>query len=444
MTHEELRQSLSDSEAAIAENPNIYAAVVEAMRRRGFAGDDRHVEVLYTIFTSRLLQRPMCTFIKAPSSAGKSWLLNRTLEMFPSDTYEVRSGFSPKAIAYGNSDLRHKILVVQEASGLNGREGNMLVRTLISEGQIRWETTRGTGSSAYADEVKREGPIAFVMTTTHQSMHHEDETRALSLLMDDTWQHTRGVIEQIAKRFAGAVTTDSIDLGPWHAYQRWLAMGPREVVIPFAPALSRLFALRVRRAKRDFEQLLTAIAVSALMHQLQRQRDEAGRVVALINDYVHARRFLDRPLNEACGSAVPPGVRELVNHLMEHSAPVDPYARDLPRGLDLNELATKMNVDKSVAQRRAKKAQELGLAVDLGGGRGRPCRLLPVQTMKSDWNVLPDPRQVEAEMNGMAPPPLPAIIANAPNPDAPDGGYHRRRQVTPFRQAMEELRKERV
>ncbi len=361
--------------------------------------------------------------------------------MFPADSYEVRSGFSPKAIAYGNSDLRHKILVVQEASGLNGREGNMLVRTLISEGCIRWETTRHGGGATWSATVKRDGPIAFVMTTTHQVMHHEDETRALSLIMDDTWQHTRGVIEQIAKRFAGGEASGNADLAPWHAYQRWLAMGPREVVIPFAPALSRLFLLKVRRAKRDFEQLLTAISVSALLHQVGRQRDAAGRVIALTSDYHHVRHFLDRPLNEACGSAVPPGVRELVGHLLEYCAPVDPYAQDLPRGLDLNELAAKMTVDKSVVQRRAKKAQELGLAVDLGGGKGRPCRLLPLQHMKNDGNVLPDIQRLQMEIDGMKPAPLPAVVLNAPNPKAPDGGYFRRRQVMPFRQAIEELRK---
>lgn len=459
-----------DAAKAIAGADNVFALVTDAMQRRGFVGDMRHVELLYAIFTSRLLQRPMCAFIKAPSSSGKSWLLNRTLEMFPPEAYELKSGFSPKAIAYGRSDLRHRVLAVQEASGLQGREGNLLVRTLISEGQIRWEVTRRMSIGFTTREVVRPGPIAFVMTTTHQTMHGEDETRALSILVEDTREHTKEVLQNLGRRFAGDLPPDPVDLTPWHAYQHWLGLNARETVLPFATALAKLFFVRMNRAKRDFEQLLTAIAVSALMHQVRRERDGAGRVVATLDDYAHARRFLERPLNEASGTAIPPGVRELVGHLLDHSAPVNPYDRTLPRGLDLNELASRMNVDKSVAQRRAQKAKDLGLAIDLGGGRGRPCRLLPMHAMSADGNVLPDPRQVEAEMNSELdtvvrteptrrealppegasgseamigspePRPVPAIIANAPNPDQPGGGYRSRRQIFQFRAAMEGLR----
>src|SRR5258708_12515724 len=117
----------------IIERPNVLDAVVEIMAGRGSVGDARQLELLYAVFASRLLHRPMCAFIKAPSSSGKSWLLNRTLEMFPEESYGVKSGFSPKAIAYGRSDLRHNILVVHESPAPNPPQATMLLRTLISQ-----------------------------------------------------------------------------------------------------------------------------------------------------------------------------------------------------------------------------------------------------------------------------------------------------------------------
>src|SRR5258708_19116013 len=92
-----------DAARPIAESANVYAAVVEAMRRRGFAGDARQAELLYTVFTSRLLAQPMNALIKVRSAAANPPLLDRTLEMFTADQVEVRSGFSAKAIAYGGS-----------------------------------------------------------------------------------------------------------------------------------------------------------------------------------------------------------------------------------------------------------------------------------------------------------------------------------------------------
>jgi hypothetical protein len=388
---------------AIIESPDIFQAAAEAMRRRGFVGDDWQVELLYAIFTSRLLARPMCAFIKAPSSSGKSWLLNRALELFPPEAYEIKSGFSPKAIAYGRSDLRHKILVVQESSGLNGREGNMLVRTLISEGCIRWEVAGRQREGFGTREVVRPGPIAFVMTTTHNNLHGEDETRALSILLDDTPRHTRQVIQTIASRFAGQLSLNGDDLAPWHAYQRWLAAGPREVMVPFSAALAILFHGRMNRSKRDFEQLLTAIAVSALMHQTRRKRDGDGRVIARIADYANARRFLDKPLNVASGAIIPKGVRETVEVLLEHCKGDIPdwrHWREAP-GLTLQDLAMRLGaIDKSSANRRVARAKELGLIADLGRGPGFPSRLVVVRPLPDDWDVLPAPDYVDKVSRG--------------------------------------------
>ena len=294
----------------VLDRPDIFAAVAETMAERGYAGDPAHVELLYAIFTSRLLDRPMCAFLKAPSSSGKSWLLNRTLALFPSESYELKSGITPKAIAYGRSDLQHRILAIQEASGLQGREGNMLVRTLISEGLVRWEVA-GRGYDGFTTrEIERPGPIAFVMTTTHNVLHREDETRALSIQVDDTAAHTRRVLDSIADRYSGMASPDEVNVAPWHAYQRWLAAGPCQAVIPFASEIARHYWAQANRSKRDFEQVLTAIGTSALMHQTRRATDECGSIIATLDDYAMARRFLLKVLGEASGAAVPATVRE--------------------------------------------------------------------------------------------------------------------------------------
>jgi hypothetical protein len=393
------RAQLAERARAIIDSPNVFQAAVDVMGARGFAGDPRQVELLYAIFTSRLLARPMCAFLKAPSSAGKSWLLNRTLELFPPDSYELKSGFSPKAIAYGSTDLRHKILAIQEASGLNGREGNMLVRTLISEGQVRWEVAGRTRDGFTTREVVRPGPIAFVLTTTYESLHGEDETRALSIQVEDTKEHTRQVMLSIGRRFAGGAAIN-VDLRPWHAFQGWLEAGPQDVLVPFATALGSLFMSRANRAKRDFEQLLTAIQVSALLHQSRRESDADGHVIATLDDYNHARRLLYRPLNEAIGSAIPIGVRDLVEQLLEVSEPVHMSDADKPWGLSVEELAQRMSVDRSSASRRVQQAIALGLAADLGSGGTRPRRVVVMQPLPADWDVMPEPEYIEPEMRG--------------------------------------------
>ena len=526
------RATLADAAQELIAADDVFAKVVATMASRGYAGDPSQVELLYAIFTSRLLPRPMCAFLKAPSSAGKSWLLNRTLELFPEEAYELKSGFSPKAIAYGNSDLRHRILVVQEASGLNGREGNMLVRTLVSEGQIRWEVAGRQRGGFATRTVVRPGPIAFGLTTTHASLHREDETRALSIQVDDSRTHTKEVIRSIARRYGGE--SAAVDLAPWHAFQRWLELGPRQVIVPFADALADAYWAAANRCKRDFEQLLTAIAVSTLLHQTRRATDPQGRLMATLDDYAHARRLLLKPLSEVSRSAVPPLVRLTVEilaaELAKASAPDAPPDTPQPT---LHGLAKLLGVDASTVWRRLQTAKQLGFVVDLGRGDGaifnygvRPlppeCDTLPAvdhirETMggrapDAPGRRAPEPEPVlssgeeplaekraaraagelaapaydeppgeatldegahgedpetaepvpaeraaadadraaalkealaETDAPTLAPAPaptkpLPPIIANAPNPGAPDGGYRARRAIYQFRAAREE------
>ena len=387
-----IRERYATIAAPILDRPDIFAAVTGTMAERGYAGDPAHVELLYAIFTSRLLDRPMCAFLKAPSSSGKSWLLNRTLELFPPESYELKSGITPKAIAYGRSDLQHRILAIQEASGLQGREGNMLVRTLISEGLVRWEVAGRESDGFTTREIERPGPIAFVMTTTHNVLHREDETRALSIQVDDTAEHTRRVLDSIAERYSGAAD-HIVNLAPWHAYQRWLAGGPCQAVIPFASEIARHYWTQANRSKRDFEQVLTAIGTSALMHQTGREIDDYGSVIATLEDYAMARRFLVKVLGEASGAAVPASVRETFQAIAACARELTGDAEET-RWPSITELAAKLGIDKAAASRRVAKAKEMGFVADRRTRPGFPSRIALIERLPEDAEVLPSVEKI--------------------------------------------------
>src|SRR5258708_38827594 len=145
-------------------------------------------------------------------------------------------------------------------------------------------------------------------------------------------------------------------------------------MIAFAAALGGVCPARTARARSWFEEVLAAVATSALLHQFTREHeasdegdgaDEFGRVIATLDDYAHARRMLEQPLADAAAAAAPPGVRELVDHLRDQAPPGGPDdtgKHGEPHGLDLTELAALINVDKATARHRAAKAKEPGLA----------------------------------------------------------------------------------
>jgi hypothetical protein len=54
---------------------------------------------------------------------------------------------------------------------------NYLVRSLLSEGRVRYETVEKTPEGLQARLIEREGPTGLIMTTTADSLHPENETR---------------------------------------------------------------------------------------------------------------------------------------------------------------------------------------------------------------------------------------------------------------------------
>src|SRR5262249_3093113 len=175
---------------------------------------------------SRLLDRPVSIALKGPSSAGKSFLVEQVLRLFPPSAAYTLSAMSERALAYSEEPLMHRVLVLFEAAGLRGDFASYLVRSLLSEGRLRYETVEKTKVGLRPRLIEREGPTGLIVTTTAVRLHPENETRLLSIPVTDTQEQTRAVLAALA-----ADSGVPVDLAIWHAFHDWLELGERRVVI---------------------------------------------------------------------------------------------------------------------------------------------------------------------------------------------------------------------
>ena len=91
-------------------------------------------------------------------------------------------------------------------------------------------------------------------------------------------------LTDLASRAAGIADVPA-DLALWHDLQRWIALGPNDVVIPFAPLIAAKIPPLMVRFRRDVGALFSFIKASAILHQAQRKVDADGRLVATLADY---------------------------------------------------------------------------------------------------------------------------------------------------------------
>jgi hypothetical protein len=395
-------QAREEAEAAwaachsLAGQPDILTRAAETVAALGVAGERLAVMLVFLALVSRLLLKPVNVAVKGPSSGGKSYLVEQTLRLFPDEAFYALTAMSERALAYSDEPLAHRMLVLYEAAGQSGDMGSYLMRSLLSEGRIRYLTVEKTPAGLRPRMIEREGPTGLIVTTTKASLHPENETRMVSLTVSDTKEQTRAVFRALANGKG-----ETPDLAPWHALQRWLALGECRVAVPFAGALSELVPPKAVRMRRDFGLLLTLIASHALLHRGSRETVADGTILATLDDYEAARELVEPLIAAGVEATVPATMRETV-------AAVKALCKEPDDTASLAAITRELRLDKSATSRRALAAKERGYLVNRETKRGQPAQYALGEPLPEDTPVLPDRCSVAALWEGDDSPPPPS------------------------------------
>jgi hypothetical protein len=358
--------------------PDILARFAMALPSAGLVGEDRNAKILYLALTTRLFERPVSVAVKGPSSGGKSFTVEVVLRFFPASAYWERTAMSDRTLAFSNENFRHRHLVIFEAAGMSGDIAAYLIRSLLSEGRIRYEVVEKTKDGFRSRVIEKDGPTGLITTTTATRLHPENETRLLSLSIKDTQEQTKAVLQALAdSQRAGEV----IDFASWRALQKFVECGERRVVVPFAKRLADLIPPRAVRLRRDFRLLLTLIEAHALLHRERRPRDHAGRIVATDHDYAAVWALVADLFAEGVEATVKVATRETV-------MAVQKLGKD---EVSIAEVGKVLKLDTSAASRRVSDAIARGFLVNGETRKGRPARISLGDPLPAEIEILPHP-----------------------------------------------------
>jgi hypothetical protein len=338
--------------------------------------------LIFLVVVTRLLDRIVSLAVKGPSSAGKSWLVAAVLQLFPATACHVLSAFSERALIYDDAPLEHRMLVIYEATGMAGDVQTYIVRSLLSEGRVKYITVEKAKGGLKPRTIDRQGPTGLITTTTEIRLHPENETRLLSITVSDSPEQTRAVLLAHANGPEAAV-----DLEPWHTLQTWLEQQSNAVSVPYLVTLATAIPPVAVRLRRDFPAVVSLVKAHALLHRLSRETDATGAVVATFTDYAVVRGLVADLVADAAERSVPASVRETVATV---------GSLTLAGGeTTVLALAQAMGLDKSAASRRVRAAIERGYLKNLEDKRGRPARLVLGEPLPVEQTILPEPAELE-------------------------------------------------
>ena len=220
---EEVDPAVRADALALLDAPDVLDQLGADIRGLGYAGDLMQPLLVFLVILSRLLARPMNLVVGGPSSAGKSFLVSLVARFFPASATYPLNGMSERVLVYTDADLRHRTLIMGEASALIATvSAPSLLRSLAWEGDVVYETVE--------QHVRRPEAAAHRKARTNRLRDDDDEGRrgrARDARADDHRPRRQGrrretILLATAERANGRLPAEP-DLRPWHEVQRWLA-----------------------------------------------------------------------------------------------------------------------------------------------------------------------------------------------------------------------------
>ena len=387
-------EELQEQAAVIIESDDVLGLFEKAWNR-AMAGEQRNAKLLYLVVTTRLFPRCMSAGVKGPSSAGKSEVRKGVLNFIPPEDIISFTTLSEKSLLYYEADFCHKILSMGEAAGSDEQQlQDYLLRELISSGKLEYPVVQKIGNELITVKIEKNGPVCFLVTTTKAALHPENETRMLSIEVDDSGAQTSAVLAKVAEIVGLNAEKTAIHYDPWHAFQRWLAAGNTKVVVPFARELGQLIPPRSVRLRRDFSQLLLAIKAHALLHRAHRPVDNRDQIIADLDlDYLPVVSLMGAIVAEASGTGVSPELQATIDAVTKATATIS-----IDQGATSDKIAKLLKLDQSSAWRRLRVAENKGYIVNLETRHRQPGKYRVTTQEVEAEPLLPSPAAIRERM----------------------------------------------
>jgi hypothetical protein len=350
--------SIRERALSLLGNEDFFGELRKALKCGGLVGEVRNALAIYIVAISSLLDHPLSVLIKGPSSGGKNFLATRVLDLLPKTAIREISSSSKTAWNYGANDFRHKVVYLQERNDASGAVHP--VRLLISEQKIVRTVTVRKGNEFISKEFVANGPIASISTTTKNRIEVDDETRHLSVWIDESPAQTLQILKR-RNSTAANLGKEKEELEVWHEAYRLLerrASVPVDLPDWFVRIIDLVFVddVRVRRYFPAFQEAIRTIALIRSFQTHPEDYEPDDSISARFSDYATATCIFEDLFVESLHLADDDCMATL-KAVKEIAA----TAKDGAAGA--NQLATKLKISPDMAYARLRAASEAGAIV---------------------------------------------------------------------------------
>jgi DNA primase len=260
----------------ILKRPDLMQHINTLIGNTGIIGEAKNRLVMWTVFTSRLMENPLHIICLGASGTGKTYLQERVAELFPKEEKISFTASTEQAFYYvGRTELKHKVVLVEDMDGASSVL--YVLRELQSKSYVsKLVPIKDSKGNMQTKMLEVEGPIVLSGTTTKEKLYEDNANRCLLIYLDNSTEQQAGIMERQRNVSAGQINRASEQNTIELLQDLQMMFRKINVVNPFATKLH--IPETVFKPLRTNAHYLQFIEAITFVHQHQREtkKDNQG------------------------------------------------------------------------------------------------------------------------------------------------------------------------
>lgn len=251
----------------------------------GIVGEELNRLIMWYVYTSRKLSRPLHIISFGSSGTGKSHLQEKVAELIPDEDKIEITALTQNAFYYfGTDELGHKLILIEDFDG--ALTALYPIRELQSKQRIsKTVTIKDNKGNTKTIHLKVQGPVTVAGCTTQESMYEDNANRSFLIYLDESKEQDKKVMHYQRLLAAGKVDVNK-ELETKNFLQNvQRVLQPIKIINPYAEYLE--IPDEVFKPRRSNAHYLGFIEAVTFYHQYQRNwiDTETGEIInPLTND----------------------------------------------------------------------------------------------------------------------------------------------------------------
>ena len=241
----------------------------DLLSESGIVGEELNRLLMYLIFTTRKLEKPLHIISLGSSGTGKTYLQEKVSQCIPPEEVINITTLSDNAFYYfGKTDLKYKLIVIEDLDGASNalyplrelQTKNRIVKTIVQK------NTKGETKTIY---LVVEGPVSVAGCTTWEQVYEDNANRCFLIYLDESSEQDEKIMQYQRLKAAG-----KIDSYKQREVQEFLQntqrmLQPIKIINPYAEQL--ILPSSVFKPRRTNEHYLQFIEAVTFYYQHQRK-----------------------------------------------------------------------------------------------------------------------------------------------------------------------------